>query len=176
MADRPSKGPDGVCRPCSEIYFGTQGEECGDLNWSSSVQPRRRSSRQPAAAPQEEHRLGYGSEPLPPCCRGRQQFRKRRAEAVVSRTPTPWAWRRLWRSSGTSLATDRRPYPRVTFCVHETWCPTMKCRATSSASPAVRVLEGYLLGRHEPLFIGSCRPSPESCIARIRSWRKSKRA
>ena len=61
-ASAPSQGPDGVCGPCSEIYYHPdQGQERRDLEPRvHAVQSRGRSAEQPAAAAVEKHRHRHG--------------------------------------------------------------------------------------------------------------------
>ena len=60
-ANAPSQGPDGVCGPCSEIYYHTPLRPGRDLEPGlHAVQPRGRSAEQPPPAAEQEHRHRHG--------------------------------------------------------------------------------------------------------------------
>ena len=61
-ANAPSQGPDGVCGPCSEIYYLRHAVgHCGNLEPGlHPVQPAGAAAGQPPSAPQQEHRHRHG--------------------------------------------------------------------------------------------------------------------
>ncbi len=62
-ASAPSQGPDGVCGPCSEIYYLTPGAPAPVEIWNLVFTQFNRLGNPPeqsAPAPQEEHRYGHG--------------------------------------------------------------------------------------------------------------------
>ena len=59
----PSQGPDGVCGPCSEIYYHMPGSPKSVEIWNlvfTQFNRRRQAPEQPAAFAEKEHRHGDG--------------------------------------------------------------------------------------------------------------------
>ena len=156
-ANAPSQGPDGVCGPCSEIYYHTPLRRGGDLEPGlHAVQPRGRPARQPPPAAEQEHRHGHG-----PGADGRGAA-GRGDRTSTSTSSARWS-RRPARSA--ACATSRpsengRRLRRIadhvracTFAIHENVYPGNKKQGYVIRRLLRRaVLDGHQMGVREPFL------------------------
>ena len=155
-AGAPTHGPNGVCGPCSEIFYhGARLEGSRDLEPGlHPVQSRRpRSAR---AAAQEEHRYRHGAR-----TRGRlparrfNRLRDRRLQARSSRR-SPARSALEYKSDQPDGVRIRRMADHVralTFCIHENVRPGPEKQGYVIRRLLRRaVLDAYQMGRREPFL------------------------
>ena len=166
-ASAPSQGPDGVCGPCSEIYFHPdQGKSGRDLEPRlHAVQPRRRSAEQSPPAAEQEHRHRHG----PGAHRRGAAGRRRRTTTSTAppdraKPPAEVCGVKYDPDSdnGRRLPPHHRPRPRLHVRDSRERLPRRRTRKSTSSSgcSAARCSTATRWACTSRSCTSSCRPSP----------------
>ena len=142
-AGAPSKGPDGVCGPCSEIFFHTaRRRRSRNLEPRlHAIQPYRQSAEKSASAAEQKHRYRHG-----PGAHGRGDARRRNQ---FSYRYLAAAGRSGWRSVPAKIRSGKRqrPPPAPHCRSHarlqllpftKKWSRAQRSKATSSSGSCAR--------------------------------------
>lgn len=155
-ASAPSQGPDGVCGPCSEIYFHPRGGKASVEIWNlvftqfnrvgappNNLQPLPKNNidtgmgLERTAAVLQGHESNYENDVLKPLCLAAAEA------AGVKYDFTGKTGRPIRRIADHARA--------VTFCIHENVVPANEMQGYIVRQLLRRAtLEGYLLGKHDP--------------------------
>lgn len=157
-ASAPSQGPDGVCGPCSEIYYHAPGAKSSVEIWNLVFTQFNRVGAPPdnlRPLPKKNIDTGMGLERTSAVLQGvesnfENDVLKPLCVAAGDTVGLKYAY----------AAPHGRPLRRiadhvraVTFCVHENVVPGNEKQGYVVRQLLRRaVLEGYLLGRHEPFL------------------------
>ena len=157
-AGAPTHGPNGVCGPCSEIFYHGDGVEGGrDLEPRLHPVQSRRARASSNRCPTRTSIPAWASNGWPPACR---RFPRTSRSTSSSRSSPPRP-----RRSGIALrrrharrhpdSPDRRPRPGLDLLhPRERQARPTRSKATSSAGSLRRaVLDAYQMGRREPFLL-----------------------
>lgn len=157
-ASAPSQGPDGVCGPCSEIYYHPPGSTGNVEIWNLVFTQFNRVGSPPdnlQPLPKKNIDTGMGLERTAAVLQGfesnfENDVLKPLCLAAAEAVGVPYEFKA---STGRPVRRIADHLRAVTFCIHENVVPGSEKQAYVVRQLLRRaVLEGFLLGKHEPFL------------------------